>query len=743
MKKHTGHFYRFLLVYAVFSLLMLSLYIPGYLYVESRNEENLLLRLQAQLEHGVSDLNRTISAMDNIVDLTTNEKSFRVFKYANPDDYIDLLQISNLPYLLSRMCTPHDLVVDAGLLFESGYIITRTASYTPATGHIFYEHFSCDTWPEAEWRDMIQVSSRTILPVAEYSSRKTGSYAAITYVSPWSKDGTRSVNCFFATLRLDAIANAMLDRTLSKEECYIQASLPNGVQLFALGTEPQGKHRILSSSADGNVRVDVSIPERVFSQQLTQVRRLLTLCSMALVAMAAVAVLLFAYRSSKPIDRFLGKAVSLLDHERPDHPSRCSGQADEKSRLPRIPRLSDDLNHLLGGIRDMRLSMENYAAAMEQNQQLVRAHIFDKAARQGLYAPEETALFASVFPNFPESYRLALMRFRISPSNAPGNTLIELLSRLDQTVYAQMLEPDTILMLLSGDASDEKTEVWMRSLLDSLAASIPVALSVAVGDACHGPEHLIKAYQQIQYVWCEPEDGNTLRMVSGKMLAQERIALPLSMLDLQAIYNALNLSNASAAETVLANCRNALFSNEENGMYCRQCYAMLANAIAQLKMENPTKLNAIVIPCYDHANRREIFSDAFPDCFRQICEVMKMTREDRVCDATEKILAYIDENLYNPDLYVDMVLERFSLSAPTLQKLVRNASGQTFSAYVETKRLTRAYEMLSNTEESVETVSRLCGFGSRNAFYKAFKRRFGIPPSDVPKKSEIGGENFT
>jgi AraC-like DNA-binding protein len=78
-----------------------------------------------------------------------------------------------------------------------------------------------------------------------------------------------------------------------------------------------------------------------------------------------------------------------------------------------------------------------------------------------------------------------------------------------------------------------------------------------------------------------------------------------------------------------------------------------------------------------------------------------------------------------------MVSDNFSISAPTLQKLVKAVTGQTFLVYVERQRLTRAREMLSSCGHSIQEISSLCGFSNTNSFYKAFKRLYRYPPSDA------------
>jgi AraC-like DNA-binding protein len=78
-----------------------------------------------------------------------------------------------------------------------------------------------------------------------------------------------------------------------------------------------------------------------------------------------------------------------------------------------------------------------------------------------------------------------------------------------------------------------------------------------------------------------------------------------------------------------------------------------------------------------------------------------------------------------------MAADHFSISPPTLQKMVKSITGQTFLVYVEKQRLRMAYEMLSGGDHTIQETAAECGFANANSFYKAFKRVYGYPPSNI------------
>ena len=78
-----------------------------------------------------------------------------------------------------------------------------------------------------------------------------------------------------------------------------------------------------------------------------------------------------------------------------------------------------------------------------------------------------------------------------------------------------------------------------------------------------------------------------------------------------------------------------------------------------------------------------------------------------------------------------MVAEHFSVSEPTLQKVIRQEKGCTFYDYVEKQRYSLAVQMLKDTESPIAQIASDCGYSSLNSFYKAFKRLANITPATM------------
>lgn len=59
----------------------------------------------------------------------------------------------------------------------------------------------------------------------------------------------------------------------------------------------------------------------------------------------------------------------------------------------------------------------------------------------------------------------------------------------------------------------------------------------------------------------------------------------------------------------------------------------------------------------------------------------------------------------------------------------KKATGKSAMEYLRDYRITTADVILTNTDESIDKVAKICGFESANYFYRCYKNRYGLPPS--------------
>lgn len=71
-----------------------------------------------------------------------------------------------------------------------------------------------------------------------------------------------------------------------------------------------------------------------------------------------------------------------------------------------------------------------------------------------------------------------------------------------------------------------------------------------------------------------------------------------------------------------------------------------------------------------------------------------------------------------------------------LTKLLKEATGLTFNAYITKIRLDQAARMLLETNDTIEQIFYTCGYRTRSTFNRAFTDAFGCTPKEYRSKSE-------
>ncbi|MCQ3829019.1 helix-turn-helix transcriptional regulator [Microbulbifer elongatus] len=97
---------------------------------------------------------------------------------------------------------------------------------------------------------------------------------------------------------------------------------------------------------------------------------------------------------------------------------------------------------------------------------------------------------------------------------------------------------------------------------------------------------------------------------------------------------------------------------------------------------------------------------------------------------------YIKLRMFDAELNADLVAQHFNISPQYLRKIFSEFN-LTFTDYLNAIRLDWVYKNLANPANSrnyISTLAYRAGFSNLAWFNRAFKRRFGISPSDVREK---------
>jgi AraC-like DNA-binding protein len=724
---------RHILTFFLFALAVLLLFVPVYRYVSRFTLENELSYVRNRLRGGISVFDTTIMALNNTLVFTSGDSRFRILKYRP-------LHIGENPFLLTELqrtfngiILSHSLIADAGIIFSREVILTRQRMFLFPDLYSFYdEYIRCGDLSMAGWTGLLS-SGKPIIPVRPYSSRDFGSYEALTFAVRWYFADEPGQNIMYATLPVKNIVPLIADGEVAARS-YIRIYDTGGNILmdYSGGSKDREKeklHVLREESAAAPVSFEIGIPESVIKGKMRPVKNMMLIFALIAAGIIIILSLLFAYKGSEPM-RGLLASIDATKNVKSEYEQYTKNGS--LNFLKGFRRVYTDLAKSISVV-DARL--ENSLRTIEQQTHLVRERIFDKALRRGIYGDGDQREFQSVFPDFPGLFQLAVVQYdypgvpAVQETAAVQLRLINTIkSRLDR-IFIQGLDGNAVVLLLPVSSGEDNWFPRFQSLRSELNRQINLPLSFSLSDVFDKASDLPRAWRQLQFIHVTPGIDDLVSVGQMKDDPPGRAQLPLNIYTPQMIYLALCNGNDAAACAILEECMPLL--SETGGLVSGLVFNMLHDVIMLLKLENPSILLNINAPRYEGSRREDLFKKDFPGCFRQIAEKIRSNREDRITAFGRKILDYINEYLYDPELYSTVVLDHFDISQPTLQKLMKIVTGQTFLVYVETQRLTRAYEMLQTGKGTIQEVAAQCGFSKSDSFYKAFKRTYGFPPSDI------------
>lgn len=97
----------------------------------------------------------------------------------------------------------------------------------------------------------------------------------------------------------------------------------------------------------------------------------------------------------------------------------------------------------------------------------------------------------------------------------------------------------------------------------------------------------------------------------------------------------------------------------------------------------------------------------------------------------EKIYGLIEEHLSEEDFNVSTLAAMMGMSRSGLFSKVKALTGQSPQEFLINYRLSRARELLKSHEYNISEVAYKVGFSTLNGLSRAFKNKYGVPPSSV------------
>lgn len=96
----------------------------------------------------------------------------------------------------------------------------------------------------------------------------------------------------------------------------------------------------------------------------------------------------------------------------------------------------------------------------------------------------------------------------------------------------------------------------------------------------------------------------------------------------------------------------------------------------------------------------------------------------------EEVKKYVEENYPDPNLSSQTVGDYMGLSGKYVMKKFQDYTGTSLNDYIYLKRMNKAAELLTSSNESISKIAEQIGIVNENYFYKLFKKAYGCTPRE-------------
>jgi len=123
----------------------------------------------------------------------------------------------------------------------------------------------------------------------------------------------------------------------------------------------------------------------------------------------------------------------------------------------------------------------------------------------------------------------------------------------------------------------------------------------------------------------------------------------------------------------------------------------------------------------------------FVDKMKSACRNVAAKKEEQSVSVVERAIKYIDSK-YNKDISLDDVSREVDISPYYFSKIFKEETGRNFVEYVTDIRMSRAKELLTETDLSMKEICCEIGYSDPNYFSRSFKKNTGLTPTEYKEK---------
>jgi AraC-like DNA-binding protein len=215
------------------------------------------------------------------------------------------------------------------------------------------------------------------------------------------------------------------------------------------------------------------------------------------------------------------------------------------------------------------------------------------------------------------------------------------------------------------------------------------------------------------------------------------------------LIDAVSQGNSHKAEQMMAGFSNLIFeSRTSDQLRNLKNYCIIMNTLMRKAAErggvHPVHLDRV---SSDFARRIEAIrsqtgvTEFMLEMMRSYCRLVKRHSMQNYSPLVQKAMIRIEGDLTG-DLSLTTVAAKNNVSPGYLSGLFKKETGQTFTAYVNGRRIALAKHLLKTTHLQVQTIAQHCGILDFHYFCRVFKNTVGTTPTAYRTRHVVGSSTM-
>ncbi|MBW5447774.1 helix-turn-helix domain-containing protein [Cohnella sp. CFH 77786] len=353
------------------------------------------------------------------------------------------------------------------------------------------------------------------------------------------------------------------------------------------------------------------------------------------------------------------------------------------------------------------------------------------------------------YADFRENYRAedqSLLKFALT------NVVHEFSVPGRLTFWAEWVTDKRLALLLFIDQPDNADTGDIAEILDKIrtwvAVNLKFSITIGVGSRVTGFTELSRSFDEavfsLQY---------KMPLGNNRTIRYDEAAGRHQLGDTQKYYEQIEtmcqefrISDDSwplRVEQFSRDLQQDLLRHDEADLLVRHLMRLFRHLAEGLPREIQAHWSEKTQPSLERAlERAETLEELMPEVAGSLKQLhqqyasMRDSKNNR--QLVKEIRNYIEDEFGNPDLSLNLISEKFDLSAKYASQLFKEQYGMKFVDFLVHLRMEQAKKLLLETDGSIQDISEQVGYTHPISFGRTFKKEVGVTPGDFRKYMRPG-----